>query len=640
MDIIIENLKNINRLDISLEEKKVNFIFGISGSGKTAISDALTESNLEEITQIGKLVENVVIKVDGRDRNLNAFQIYNQKQVDNLSVYAIEGQDAYEIIFSNSESYNEKVDEFDKLVSQLALKRNEIFNRRNLIQRLLDSQGAIKLKKKDELPKTALVNKIKELHVNEKSKEILAAAKTYGQDKFGWLKKGTLYSEYIEKKCPFCEQEIERNKYESLNEILKIDNVFFKAINEESKMYSDLDLEKPDYLDKDSLDKHSLVMKKYSLVLADLVKINNFIDLNNIEDIDPQKLTKIELSDAFIEIYPDITKIVNETNNEITKIKQHLSQLKSQMKKVISDNLNEINTNLKLLGFKYKVVQRPVKPKEKKGSFILKHKSDANELDRSKHLSTGEKNILALIFFLLKTKTKNLIIDDPASSFDENRRKIIYDLILKKANRRTIIVLSHDEVFTKFAIKSKYLDRNENIGVVKYMSNYTGQPITQDIHTSDYNTLETFAKDRIVNTTNPLLHVINSRIIFESKRNENSLSKAAYGYLSAIIHQEPETLVMEELSNVGISETDVLLHIKEVTGAALSNYMINNASPLSFIEFTNIEKIFCLREDTEVGITRDEMSSLIHLNDRLAICLNPYKFDNFSPYLYDRVALL
>ena len=46
------------------------------------------------------------------------------------------------------------------------------------------------------------------------------------------------------------------------------------------------------------------------------------------------------------------------------------------------------------------------------------------------NLSFGEKNIIGLILFLLANKDKEmLIIDDPASSFDEYRRKVIFDFI-------------------------------------------------------------------------------------------------------------------------------------------------------------------------------------------------------------------
>lgn len=44
-----------------------------------------------------------------------------------------------------------------------------------------------------------------------------------------------------------------------------------------------------------------------------------------------------------------------------------------------------------------------------------------------------------------------MIIDDPASSFDEYRRKIIFDFIYEFHKKSTVLVLSHDHVFAKLA---------------------------------------------------------------------------------------------------------------------------------------------------------------------------------------------
>ncbi len=38
------------------------------------------------------------------------------------------------------------------------------------------------------------------------------------------------------------------------------------------------------------------------------------------------------------------------------------------------------------------------------------------------------KNFIALVLFLLSNTKKYVVIDDPASSYDENRRKNIYEL--------------------------------------------------------------------------------------------------------------------------------------------------------------------------------------------------------------------
>lgn len=41
MNIKINNYKNLKNLNLDIQENKINYIFGISGSGKSSIGDAL-----------------------------------------------------------------------------------------------------------------------------------------------------------------------------------------------------------------------------------------------------------------------------------------------------------------------------------------------------------------------------------------------------------------------------------------------------------------------------------------------------------------------------------------------------------------------------------------------------------------------
>lgn len=45
MEISIENYNNIKKIDYKITENKINFIFGISGCGKSSIAYALTSDD-------------------------------------------------------------------------------------------------------------------------------------------------------------------------------------------------------------------------------------------------------------------------------------------------------------------------------------------------------------------------------------------------------------------------------------------------------------------------------------------------------------------------------------------------------------------------------------------------------------------
>ena len=48
MQITISNYNNIRNLDYEIEDSKINFLFGISGCGKSSIAKALTKKSSED----------------------------------------------------------------------------------------------------------------------------------------------------------------------------------------------------------------------------------------------------------------------------------------------------------------------------------------------------------------------------------------------------------------------------------------------------------------------------------------------------------------------------------------------------------------------------------------------------------------
>ncbi len=63
---------------------------------------------------------------------------------------------------------------------------------------------------------------------------------------------------------------------------------------------------------------------------------------------------------------------------------------------------------------------------------------------RIKELSKGNKRKLLLLPIIL-SDAKILLFDEPFDNIDSETVKIIYDLILEKANNRTVIIVSHIE---------------------------------------------------------------------------------------------------------------------------------------------------------------------------------------------------
>lgn len=72
----------------------------------------------------------------------------------------------------------------------------------------------------------------------------------------------------------------------------------------------------------------------------------------------------------------------------------------------------------------------------------------------SKVLSTGEQTALANAFFLAELRVSNersaIVLDDPISSLDHQRREHVASRLVEEAARRQVVVLTHDLVFVYY----------------------------------------------------------------------------------------------------------------------------------------------------------------------------------------------
>lgn len=66
MNITIENFKNLKQLNYTIDDNKINFLFGMSGSGKSSILSALADDVPNNYRKFGLSSSDIVqIKVDG-----------------------------------------------------------------------------------------------------------------------------------------------------------------------------------------------------------------------------------------------------------------------------------------------------------------------------------------------------------------------------------------------------------------------------------------------------------------------------------------------------------------------------------------------------------------------------------------------
>ena len=167
------------------------------------------------------------------------------------------------------------------------------------------------------------------------------------------------------------------------------------------------------------------------------------------------KSLKIQTSKAMV-LDEDGNNILKMINDEIDSLilkasgfVSNIEHLKNDITKKIDKNEKIVNEFLKISGIPYKVSIN------NEGDTLFKclfsyncdnSKALSNQLD---YLSYGEANAFALLIFALMAKNKNnslIILDDPVSSFDANKRHAIFNYLFSKdlLLDKTCILFTHD----------------------------------------------------------------------------------------------------------------------------------------------------------------------------------------------------
>ena len=80
MLIHIENFRNIDNLDYEIEDGKVNYLFGVCGSGKSSIVSAVSKQPSPADTTVGKAIEETLIRINNQKELPESVRVYNSDE--------------------------------------------------------------------------------------------------------------------------------------------------------------------------------------------------------------------------------------------------------------------------------------------------------------------------------------------------------------------------------------------------------------------------------------------------------------------------------------------------------------------------------------------------------------------------------
>lgn len=693
MEIIINNCNNIKEAKINIEENKLNIKYGLNGTGKSTIASAIENKNeLSYLKSFGSNTE-PTIKIN---KNIKKVISFNSNFIDNI---VFNGSNVIENsfeVFIKSEKYDNKR---KKIQEDLVSLNQETLNDETIKEFIGNINFIVSkliITNKGNVKKTIHYKSILNTENIFKIPKLLEKYKDFLEDNnmniewIEWLTKGFKFDE--KGICPFCtnifDDNYNKRKSKFLNTYKKRETqniVEMKNTIDKLKTY----LKKSKYeiliesvKEPKSEDEISLVFKKFieesNYIQKKIKSICNF-DSFNISNEEISQLHELILKMIidykkldfyggikFIKICKDINEKINNLLEKLDVLKKEIGEVNGLVLNTIKKSKKEINQFLEIAGFKYEfdfIVNN-----ENEAVTFLKYKIDNEETTKieniKRHLSWGEKNAFALILFMyyaISQKADLIILDDPISSFDDNKKYAIIDRLfinkktLKSFRNKTVLMLTHDfEPIINFVVNNK----PNNEAKVSFIKNYDGlikeKYISQDEDIKLISHLYyKYAKDSNINIISRVSFL---RKYIEITNNDQENMNLAYEILSSIIHGKKEISIkvnrdkfMTMTQNekvIGINYIKDFIENFDYSEMLKKDYTQENIIKLYKKEHNNYLKSQLFREYLEISNKRKELQDntllkfvdeIFHIENDYIYSLDLIKFDTIPNFIIKRI---
>lgn len=697
-NVVIKNCNNIKETSIIIDEGNLNIKFAINGTGKSTIAKALLKKD-EDLSLLKPFGKEEIPYVECNP-NIDNVELFDSDFVNKVVFNGSNViENAFEV-FIKSDKYDEQRNNINSLLHELKQKiiGNEELNKLN--EQLIKLSSKINYKKeKNTIDSRGMYSSIKtdknifnipkelnkySLFLSDKEKNILWSE---------WKNKGKTY-DYGEI-CPYCaekfsgDHEKENEAFNSYYSKANVSNLTeFSNIIDNTKTYLNTNnFKKIEKCIKENIpntDKDLIFTKFMSEVTYLKEKIYNIttFDSYKVEKSDISNLSNIlldlKISTNDLEYFnnENLIKSIDIINSSITEMLGKISDLQKEIGKMnslviskMSSCKKEINSFLKLAGFNYEF--DIVKDGDEKNSItVLKYVNSDNKKiqvsDIEKHLSWGEKNAFALVLFMYYALSKNpnlIILDDPISSFDGNKKyAIINRLFCNKGDyedsfyNKTVLMLTHDfEPIIDFGINHKPTKETN----MWYLKNNNGIIQEQKINVSSdvLSTIKFYYNESINEDNNIISRICFLRKYLEHISTKKNSEENAYNILSSIIHgdnlrkkiddEQYEDLSVDEIKN---GEEWIKQFIKTFDSNKILRDNINNKYILDSYktETNNYIKIQLFRVYLESSGNRNKLKErnsivlkyideIYHIENDYIFSLDLIKFDIIPDFIINSI---
>ena len=692
MNIEIKNCNNIKEAKISIEKSSLNIKYGMNGTGKSTIAKAI--GNREELSELKTFGSNLEPEIRISE-SINNVEIFNNDFINRITFNGSEVIENGFEVFVKTDEYDKKRKEINDILNKLNREtfKDETIN--NLLNGFSNISTKIQLTASQTIKRNPAYKSILKKENMFDVPNSLEKYSDFIKDEnkninwVDWKNKGFEFDE--KNKCPFCaeglvetyaeEKEAFKENYtksgmknlseileslESLKDYLSIEqyNKLISCIKED-KSEDDIDF----IYQKFMLEVTYLNDKFEKIYQFDSYNIKNSEIGNLANKVRDLIIDKGELkyfnNKIIFEVIDNITKKINDIIKKITDLQAKTATLNTFIKNSINSSKEDINKFLETAGFNYKFDFDVSSENSSKTILIYKGEEDINVDNIDKHLSWGEKNAFALVLFMyyaISKKAELIILDDPISSFDSNKKYAIINRLFENRSDKksfygkTVLMLTHDfEPIIDFIINNK---PNSGHAIAKYIKN-TNNIVTEREITKSNDIISivklsyTYAKDSSINMISRVnfLRKYIEHICVENYE-ENQL---IYDMLSSLVHAKnyPDKQVnrdtylrftQEEFEK---AQDCIRKYIEDFDYEEILNNYYNKEYIVEefFKETNNYIKSQMFREYLEISGERNNLDNnllkfideIYHIENDYIFTIDLIKFDTIPDYIIEKI---
>lgn len=486
MNIQVNNCNNIEKALVKIVKDKLNIKLAPNGTGKSTIARAIELA----VTDVDKL-ETELLPFKYRENNqddikpelsglddLQSVMCFNEAYVSQFNFQQEELMvNSFDILIRNDE-YKAIESEIEELVSDI---RDLFYNNielEQLISDLGELGSAFKLTKSGISQSSTGMKGLKNGNIIEHVPVGLESFMPLIQsDKsvswISWQSQGCDFHE-ISNGCPFCtsdttdkkeliekvNKEYDKNTIKNLISIISVIDRLGDYFSDDAKEKLGIITNSKDGLETEHTVFLVTVKNQIDSFIEKLEKLKrlssfHFEENENIED--RLKNFKLDLGFYFVlnsELMNNTINPINESLNQLIEkagiLKGKIVRQRKKIRALVESHQKDINEFLLYAGYKYEV---EITGSTEESKLRLKH-NDYSELlsGGDQHLSFGERNAFSIVLFMYDCLSKNpdlIILDDPISSFDKNKKYAILEMLFRRDSNKclknkTVLMLTHD----------------------------------------------------------------------------------------------------------------------------------------------------------------------------------------------------